>query len=157
MADTEPGKYYLGGKYDGGIQPMEDTKQTLLNAKITFEDGQSSLEFTKLMKEEGEITISTGLNTFLWAHGEDNSMSTYHGNNRSPIDIDLLGTGIGNTVTKVETSTSSIDNTVTTLSSMNANDTIVIADTAATSKNEDGVPPCPPGQSLMFIYVSIGL
>ena len=151
MPGTEPGKYYLGGKYDGGIQPMEDTKQTLLNAKISFEEDVSILEFTKLMKEEGEIAISTGLNTFLWAHGEDNSMSTYHGNNRSPIKIDLLGTGIENTITEVETGTSSTDTTVTTLTSIDVNDeTVAVADSVVSAEDEDGLPPCPPGENLFL-------
>ena len=130
---------------------MEDTKQTLLNAKISFEEDVSILEFTKLMKEEGEIAISTGLNTFLWAHGEDNSMSTYHGNNRSPIKIDLLGTGIGNTITEVETGTSSTDTTVTTLTSIDVNDeTVAVADSVVSAEDEDGLPPCPPGENLFF-------
>eukprot|EP00804_Cyclotella_cryptica_P028957 CCRYP_012384-RA/>CCRYP_012384-RA protein AED:0.12 eAED:0.12 QI:112/1/1/1/0.8/0.66/6/4153/508 len=91
MADTVPGKYYLGGKYDGAIQPMEDERQTLINATINFENGQSVLEFEKQLKEEGEIEILPGLNTFLWAHGNDNEFSTYHGNNRNSFQLNILG------------------------------------------------------------------
>jgi hypothetical protein len=31
MWGTEPGKYNLGGKYDAAIQPMDESKQTLID------------------------------------------------------------------------------------------------------------------------------
>jgi hypothetical protein len=91
MTDTVPGKYYLGGKYDGAIQPMEEERQTLINATINFENGTSILKFEKQLKEEGEIEILPGVNTFLWARGNDNEFSTYHGNNRNSFQLNLLG------------------------------------------------------------------
>lgn len=145
MEGTEPGKYYLGGKYDGGIQPMEDEKQTLRNATILFENGQSVLQFEKLMKEEGEIEISTGLNTFLWAHGEDNSFSTYHGNNRSPFQINLLG---------FSNSEPTDSDPITTPAPTGVNDnvsadsTTSILPTEASLVDENGIAvPCPPGKA----------
>ena len=78
-------------------------------------------------------------------------MSTYHGNNRKPIKIDLLGTGIGNTITEVETGTSSTDTTVTTLTSIDVNDeTVAVADSVVSAEDEDGLPPCPPGENLFL-------
>jgi len=87
---SEPGKYKLGGKYDDGILPMDENKQTLSDATIEVVDGQTIMTFTKMLKEEGEIEISTGDNIFLWAHGLDTE-STYHGNNKSSFHLDLLG------------------------------------------------------------------
>lgn len=145
MEGTVPGKYYLGGKYDGGIQPMEDEKQTLINASIQFENGQSILQFEKLMKEDGEIEITTGLNTFLWAHGEDNSMSTYHGNNRSPFQLNLLG---------VRESEAADFSPLITGAPMSASDeeeisadSVVSAPT--TEEEAQALPPCPPGEVLV--------
>lgn len=132
MEGTEPGKYYLGGKFDGGIQPMPDEKQTLTNASISFENGHSVLQFEKLMKEEGEIEIVTGMNTFLWAHGEDNSMSTYHGNNRSPFQLNLLG---------VDEAGAASDET--------GDAEEIVADSvreSTTDEDEPPLPPCPPGK-----------
>ena len=70
---------------------MEDERQTLIDATIHFEDGKSILEFEKQLKEEGEIGISPGVNTFLWAHGNDNEYSTDHGNNRGSFQLNILG------------------------------------------------------------------
>lgn len=87
---TEPGKYILGGKYDGAILPMDESRQTLTDANIEIVDGQTIMTFTKMLKEEGEIEIFAGVNTFLWAHGSDTE-STYHGTNKSPFQLNLLG------------------------------------------------------------------
>ena len=154
MQGTEPGKYYLGGKYDGGIQPMEDEKQTLINATILFENGQSILEFEKLMKENGEIEISPGINTFLWAHGEDNSMSTYHGDNRNSFQINLLGID-----EKHSTGDESITNTnhtaVATPVSKITDDDDFSTDSAVPADQLDlELPSCPSG-TLEFDWTSI--
>jgi hypothetical protein len=91
MSGDEPGKYNLGGKYDGAILPMEDSKQTLIDASIVVEDGQTVMTFTKQLKEDGEIELFSGDNTFLWAHGDAKSASTYHGNNKGAFQLNLLG------------------------------------------------------------------
>ena len=160
MDEAKPRKYYLGGKYDGGIQPMEDDKQTLLNARTTFENGQSILEFEKLMKEEGEIEISTGLNTFLWAHGEDNSISTYHGQNRSPFQINLLAerdnssalSGVASNTPSTEMTVSddsSSDFIVPTLVS-----STVSAEIPPTNEEETSIL-CPPGKFILIPCLQI--
>lgn len=87
---AEPGKYILGGKYDGAILPMDESKQTLLDANIEVIDGQTIMTFTKMLKEEGEIELFSGDNTFLWAHGSDTE-STYHGTNKASFQLNLLG------------------------------------------------------------------
>lgn len=90
MMNGEPGKYILGGKYDGAVLLMEDSKQTLADASIEVIDGQTIMTFTKMLQEEGEIEVLPGLNTFLWAHGSDTE-STYHGGNKAPFQLNLLG------------------------------------------------------------------
>lgn len=85
-----PAKYYLTGKFETAIQPMEESKQTLINPRIEVVDGQTILSFEKLMKEEGEIEITTGSNMFLWAHGAD-VHNTYHGQNKGVISVNLSG------------------------------------------------------------------
>eukprot|EP00970_Alexandrium_tamarense_P005281 scaffold852_cov197-Alexandrium_tamarense.AAC.39 len=101
-----PGKYYLGGKYDGAIQPMEEEKQTLKDANIELIDGQTVMSFTKILKEEGEIEILTGHNIFLWAHGID-AANPYHGSNRNSFELNLLKNGSTETEFALETSSPS--------------------------------------------------
>jgi hypothetical protein len=88
-----PAKYYLTGKFETGVQPMDQSKQTLLDPTIEVADGQTILTFTKLLVEDGEIPISTAeLVTFLWARGTDVD-NTYHGSNKGSFSINLLKTG----------------------------------------------------------------
>ncbi|KAL7518721.1 hypothetical protein ACHAWX_003532 [Stephanocyclus meneghinianus] len=72
-----PQKYYLGGKGDSQIQPMPLSQQTLTDATIEVSNGQTIMKFTKVMKEDGEIEIKGGDNTFLWAYGSSNTLG-YH-------------------------------------------------------------------------------
>ena len=90
ITSNEPGKYILGGKYDNAILPMDESQQTLQDASIEIADGQTIMTFTKMLKEENEIKIAPGLNTFLWAHGSDTE-STYHGVNKGAFQLNLLG------------------------------------------------------------------
>lgn len=85
-----PGKYILGGKYDGAILQMDESKQTLIDANIEVVDGQTIMTFTKMLKEEGEVELFPGDNTFLWAHGSDTE-TTYHGTNKASFRVNLLG------------------------------------------------------------------
>eukprot|EP00579_Thalassiosira_antarctica_P032243 CAMPEP_0201991450 /NCGR_PEP_ID=MMETSP0905-20130828/274_1 /ASSEMBLY_ACC=CAM_ASM_000554 /TAXON_ID=420261 /ORGANISM="Thalassiosira antarctica, Strain CCMP982" /LENGTH=216 /DNA_ID=CAMNT_0048545865 /DNA_START=59 /DNA_END=706 /DNA_ORIENTATION=- len=60
------------------VVAMDETHQTLMNNKVTYEDGVTVVEFTKLLKEEGEHEIlADGDNTFLWAVGSSNAVG-YH-------------------------------------------------------------------------------
>ena len=86
-----PAKYYLTGKLETQILPMEKNKQTLIDPKVEIIDGQTVLSFTKVLVEEGEIALSMRDNTFLWAHGTDID-TTYHGGNKGSFSIDLLNT-----------------------------------------------------------------
>ena len=97
-----PAKYYLGGKYDGAIQPMEQHKQTLMDPTIEVVDDQTILSFTKLLVEKDEIALSTGNNIFLWAHGTDVE-NTFHGGNKGSFNINLLKSGSSRTENFPET------------------------------------------------------
>lgn len=97
-----PAKYYLGGKYDGAIQPMQQHKQTLVDPLIEVVDGQTILSFTKLLVEEDEIALSVGNNIFLWAHGTDVE-NTFHGGNKGSFNINLLKNGFSRTESDPET------------------------------------------------------
>jgi len=78
MYPRVPEKVTIGG-YDGGsIERMPDSKQTLLDASITQENGMTIMRFSKLLVEEGELPLNVGaLNNFIWAIGTGNGLS-YH-------------------------------------------------------------------------------
>jgi hypothetical protein len=77
---------------------MPDDQQTLENASIkigkTSDDVKTVMKFTKLLVEPNEIeVVLMGMNTFLWAHGSDETLAYHAG--RSTISVDL---STGNTV-----------------------------------------------------------
>jgi len=78
MHPRVPEKVTIGG-YDGGsIARMPDSKQTLLDASITQENGMTVMRFSKLLVEEGELPLNVGaVNNFIWAIGTGNGLS-YH-------------------------------------------------------------------------------
>jgi len=67
---------------------MPESQQTLTDASVVFEDANTIMKFTKIMKEPGEIEITTGDNTFLWAYGSSYQLA-YHGANRAPFNLNL--------------------------------------------------------------------
>ena len=67
---------------------MPAEKQTLMDTSITQEDGQTIMEFTKLLVEDGEHEIVIGENTFLYALGGDNSLG-YHSGGRGDFTVEL--------------------------------------------------------------------
>jgi len=70
-------KYNLNGYTDNLVQPMPQEQQTLTDASTVFQNGQTIMKFTKIMKEPGEVEILFGDNDFLWAHGSAPAL-TYH-------------------------------------------------------------------------------
>jgi len=70
-------KWQLVSKGATALKLMPESQQTLSNTKIEVVNGQTIMKFTKIMREPGEIEISTGDNTFLWAHGSSNTIG-YH-------------------------------------------------------------------------------
>lgn len=83
---TNPGKYLLSQRSQAGVNLA--ASQTLQNATIVQENGVTSLTFTKLLLEPGEVAIDpNGVNTFIWAVGSSNPLA-YHAS-RGPFDLDL--------------------------------------------------------------------
>lgn len=74
---SKPLKYNLSGKSVPAVQPMPEDQQTLIDATVEVVDGQTIMEFTKIMAEPNEIEITTGDNNFLWAHGYSQTLG-YH-------------------------------------------------------------------------------
>ena len=68
--------------------PMSESNQTLSDTSIEVKDGQTIMKFTKIMKEAGEIEITPGDNTFLWAHGLSDIFG-YHSQNKASIALNL--------------------------------------------------------------------
>jgi hypothetical protein len=64
-----PLKYTMTAESNDGVQPMSNDLQTLTDASVEVNNGQTIMKFTKLMKEPGEIEIGAGDNIFLWANG----------------------------------------------------------------------------------------
>jgi hypothetical protein len=80
-------KYNLGGKSVDAVQPMPDDQQTLIEAGMIQEDGVTTMAFTKIMSEAGEVPVEAGLNTWLGAWGSSNTLA-YH-SVRQPFNIDI--------------------------------------------------------------------
>ena len=77
---TNPAKYNLNDRSVSGVVQMPAEKQTLINATITQEGGQTILRFTKLLFEDGEHPIfADRQNTFLFAHGSSNTLGFHSG------------------------------------------------------------------------------
>ena len=74
---TTPAKYNLDSKSNSGVQLMPEDQQTLTDAEVVAKDGQTVMEFTKIMKEPNEIEITTGDNNFLWSYGSSQALG-YH-------------------------------------------------------------------------------
>jgi len=73
-ATGEIKKYSLSAKSLEGVSVMPDEKQTLVNAAITQANGMTTLTYTKILVEDGEIPINRdGDNIFIAAHGSSNA------------------------------------------------------------------------------------
>jgi len=85
-------------KYDlatGRATPMTDDRQTLRDTSIEIVDGKTTMSFTKLLVEDGEVTTEEeGDNTFLFAWG--GSSLGYH-MSRKAFTIDLGSTSTAQT------------------------------------------------------------
>jgi cytochrome b561 len=80
-------KYSLGGKSVDAVQPMPDEQQTLIEAGMIQDDGVTTMAFTKIMSEAGEVPIVVGLNTWLGAWGSSSTLA-YH-SARQPFNINI--------------------------------------------------------------------
>jgi len=81
-------KYFMSSYENSGVLPMPEEQQTLIDAAVFQEDGITTMKFTKILNETGEIPISIGANTFIAAYGMGN-LFFYH-DKRDSFDIDLV-------------------------------------------------------------------
>ncbi|CAJ1963679.1 unnamed protein product [Cylindrotheca closterium] len=71
-------KYSLNAKTTPGVSVMPDDQQTLVNVGITQANGFTTLTYTKILVEDGEVPINrVGDNIFVAAHGSSNTLG-YH-------------------------------------------------------------------------------
>lgn len=70
-------KYNLGGKSVSAVTPLAQGSQTLTDASIIQQDGQTVLTFTKPRFESGEVGVSLGRTQLLWALGGGNNLARH--------------------------------------------------------------------------------
>ena len=122
-------KYDLFNYELSGVTVMVDEKQTLRDASITQEEGNTIVTFTKLLVEEDEIAINDeGINNFLHARGD--VALGYHGTNRFPFELDLGSAD-------VTSQTSSTTTTFTTTSTTTPAPETTTVDTSTTAPPPD--------------------
>ena len=66
-------KYSLKGKTTLGVTP--DLAQTLTDTSFVQNVTHTVMEFTKIIQENGERTISIGQNNFIWSYGSSNTLA----------------------------------------------------------------------------------
>jgi hypothetical protein len=90
VSATNPAKYILASKSNSGVTELSTAQQTLQDASITQNATHTVLTFTKLLVEESEVELlATGRHNFIWAIGQGNSISSYHGL-KGDFTIDLV-------------------------------------------------------------------
>jgi len=87
-ATGEVKKYHMSSYENSGVLPMPEDQQTLIEATVFQEEGNTTMQFTKILNETGEVPIAIGANTFIGAFGFNN-MLFYH-EKRDSFDIDLV-------------------------------------------------------------------
>jgi hypothetical protein len=87
-------KYNLNAQNNAGVVPFGDTQQTLIDATVTQDGESTTLTFTKIMVEEGEIAILNGANTFLGAWGFNNGLGIHAARQSFAVDFANLDAGV---------------------------------------------------------------
>ena len=67
-------KYSVNSRERSGVVPMPQGQQTLIESSVVQEGGSTSITFTKILNETGEIPILIGANSFIGAYGFDNEL-----------------------------------------------------------------------------------
>merc|ERR1712176_401387 len=81
-------KYSMSSYENSGVMPMPEEQQTLIEATVFQEEGNTTMKFTKILNETGEVPIAIGTNTFIGAFGLNN-MFFYH-EKRDSFEIGLV-------------------------------------------------------------------
>eukprot|EP00542_Grammatophora_oceanica_P018307 CAMPEP_0194028620 /NCGR_PEP_ID=MMETSP0009_2-20130614/2548_1 /TAXON_ID=210454 /ORGANISM="Grammatophora oceanica, Strain CCMP 410" /LENGTH=826 /DNA_ID=CAMNT_0038668065 /DNA_START=146 /DNA_END=2623 /DNA_ORIENTATION=+ len=91
--DNEVTKYSLSARNINGVNEVEGGRQTLEGALVDQNATHTVMFFKKRLVEPNEEPIlATGINTFLWAYGFGNSLSTHKA--RGGFDLDLADGGL---------------------------------------------------------------
>jgi uncharacterized membrane protein YozB (DUF420 family) len=90
----------LNAKDVTGVVPKSDEKQSLIDTSVTQDGDTTTLTFTKIMVEDGEIPISIGANTFLGAWGSGNDLGIHAV--RQSFDLDLVSGGVAELETRLK-------------------------------------------------------
>jgi|NOAtaT_6_FD_contig_121_436092_length_1436_multi_5_in_0_out_0_1 hypothetical protein len=93
ISSQNPGKYSMYDESSSGVVLMDSSAQTLINGIITqdISAGTTTLMYTKIMEESGELSIyPSGQTTFIWAVGTNNNYPAYHAS-RGKFLLDLSG------------------------------------------------------------------
>jgi len=80
-------KYELLARDISGVNPLDDVLQTLTDTSISQNDTHTVMKFTKPLVEDSEVPVVLGSNTFIWAHGETNTLAYHGANNRGGVTI----------------------------------------------------------------------
>ena len=72
-------KYELTSKLTQGVVEMPEEKQTLIDTQFLQSDGETTLTYTKILEEDGEIPIKSDgeINLFLGAWGFSNTLAIH--------------------------------------------------------------------------------
>jgi len=102
LPDTgEVKKYNLNAQNNAGVVPMPDEKQTLIDASVRQTSTTTTLSFTKILNEPGEIPINRiGIGNFLSAYGSSNTLGFHSA--RQPYSLDFASRGVGTLDVKMQ-------------------------------------------------------
>jgi DOMON domain len=78
LPDDTVQKYFLESRSLPGVNPLEESSQSLINASIRQVDGQTTMEFTRKLIEDGEVDVKIDEpNRFNWAIGSSNTLAIH--------------------------------------------------------------------------------
>jgi hypothetical protein len=94
IPDEVPAKYKLTAQAISGVNPMD--AQTLISPTTVQNETHTILTYTKLMEEDGELSISpTEKQTWIWAYGIDNELTGHAKQNQVTFELTPCGSAGG--------------------------------------------------------------
>lgn len=112
---TNPGKYSIGARALSAIQILSDDRQTLINATLVQNDGQTIMSFSKILVEPDEVGIEgDGLNTFIFSYGVDNNFGQHASSDRGAVRLTLTACTPGSAPVDESSSEAGDDGVITT-------------------------------------------
>jgi hypothetical protein len=118
LGPANPGKYSLAGESVGAVQLVPDIEQTLTDTSITQNATHTTMQFTKRLVEDGELTINAyDKNTFIYATGIVNALSPHSREGAFTMKLSACGFADGDNVSASGESVSDPNSDVTFLDS----------------------------------------